>query len=52
MCQDSDCPKRETCWRWTAYHSRLYQTFADFEWRGKCDYYMEIDIKTNLPKMR
>lgn len=53
MCQDGKCPKKDSCYRWTAgwfvkKGNGDYQAYGDFEW-GKynekgngCDYYWNI----------
>lgn len=43
MCQDKDCPKRLTCYRYCATPSLYQPYFAEkiIDKDGKCEYYIE-----------
>ena len=43
MCQDKDCPKRLSCYRYTATPSQYQPYFAEkiVDENGKCEYYIE-----------
>jgi hypothetical protein len=54
MCDNKDCPLRESCYRFTATPSKYMQTYADFEFTTKdgiteCEYYWPVKpIKEKL----
>lgn len=49
MCQDNNCPKKDTCYRFTAIPSGDYQTYGDFQWEkynedgNGCDFYCKVN---------
>lgn len=42
-CLNAECPKRFSCYRWTAPHHDYWQAICMFEpdENGKCEYYWE-----------
>lgn len=45
MCQDKDCPKRLSCYRYTATPSQYQPYFAEkmVDKKGNCEYYIETE---------
>jgi hypothetical protein len=43
-CQNNECPKQQTCFRFVTPSSKPYQMYVDFKHdeRGYCDYYDEV----------
>jgi len=39
-CNNEDCPKKDTCYRWKA-EADEYQTYAEFEGGEDCDGYWD-----------
>jgi hypothetical protein len=35
MCKDKNCPKRDTCYRFTAKPTMDWQSYGDFKWERK-----------------
>jgi hypothetical protein len=48
MCQNTDCPKHKTCWRFNAPRNLQWQAFAEFkpDSEGNCDFYIPMAPKT------
>lgn len=52
MCQNNDCPLRESCYRFTATPDKYMQSYSDFEFTIKdgiteCNNYLPVKPKTN-----
>lgn len=46
MCQNKDCPLKETCYRFKAIPSPYRQVYSDFKFEnGKCKDYWEVKEK-------
>lgn len=46
MCNSKDCPLKETCFRFLAIPSLVYQSYADFKYEnGNCEYYLKEETK-------
>ena len=40
-CEDKECPKKETCFRWTAPSNELQSYFVETPRKGtKCEFYL------------
>ena len=39
-CLNHDCPRKETCLRYETGTPNKYQTYALFDIKGKCEYYI------------
>ena len=52
MCKGTDCPLKETCYRYTATPSFLQSVFIDIPLKedGTCEYYWEISSPTYKQK--
>lgn len=46
-CFGKDCPRKETCYRYTAKPSEYYQSYGSFEQNrnsdGDCGYYWKVE---------
>lgn len=47
MCKNTECPLKDTCYRFTATPSEPVQSYSDFKYDEKkgCDYYWKIKKK-------
>jgi len=45
MCKDETCPKKETCYRFTAIPDEYWQMYADFKYTTYCEHYWKTDFK-------
>ena len=63
MCENNECPKRTTCYRFMAEPNSRRQSYADFKpnKEGECEYYWEHECpechqkgyhKMSCPKMK
>jgi hypothetical protein len=46
MCENKQCPKKKTCYRYTAIPEEHWQSYSTFTFNaeeGKCEYYWPID---------
>jgi hypothetical protein len=52
MCKGTDCPLKETCYRYTATPSFLQSVFIDIPLKedGTCEYYWKIPSPTSKQK--
>ncbi len=48
-CFGKDCPRKNTCYRYTSKPDELYQSYGSFEQTmdgsGNCDYYWRTEVK-------
>ena len=50
MCKNTECPLKNTCYRFIATPSEYLQSYGDFKYDEKngCDYYWKIDKKNEI----
>lgn len=49
MCNNKECPLKETCLRYKGEPDKISQLYSDFKYEnGNCDYYYEIKENTPL----
>ena len=51
-CSGTDCPQRETCWRYLAPAADLVQSWLMIRWdaeRGECEYYLPLVSEREEP---
>jgi hypothetical protein len=46
MCNNQDCPKKETCYRFIA-KPNIHQSYTKFEFNGNCMYYLKSSLIKN-----
>lgn len=53
MCSDSECPSRESCYRFTAKANEYRQAYADFKHDadGKCSFFIEAKAKSQIRRL-
>jgi len=46
LCDNKDCPLKDSCYRSLAEPDKKYQSYASFEYeKNRCEYYINVNIK-------
>ncbi len=48
MCQDRDCPKRQSCYRFRAVPDGMRQSYMLVKYENGCEYFLKIWPESNL----
>jgi hypothetical protein len=40
MCEGNNCPIKANCFRFTAHKDEMWQSYANFEYKGGCPFFV------------